>query len=49
MSVPKVVIDLVFGFLILLMTYAISSEGLWGARPDVLQRRIRRLDRLQFL
>ena len=25
------VIDLVFGFLILLMTYALSSEGLWGA------------------
>ncbi len=31
MSVPKVVIDLVFAFLILLMTYAVSSEGLWGA------------------
>jgi hypothetical protein len=31
MSVPKVVIDLVFAFLILLMTYALSSEGLWGA------------------
>jgi hypothetical protein len=31
MSVPKVVIDLVIGFLILLMTYAVSSEGLWGA------------------
>jgi len=31
MSVPKVVIDLVMAFLILLMTYALSSEGLWGA------------------
>jgi hypothetical protein len=31
MSVPHWVIDLVFGFLILLMTYALSSEGLWGA------------------
>jgi hypothetical protein len=31
MSVPKVVIDLVFAFLILLMTYALCSEGLWGA------------------
>ena len=26
-----IAIDLVFAFLILLMTYAISSEGLWGA------------------
>ena len=31
MSVPRSIIDLVFGFLILLMTYALSSEGLWGA------------------
>jgi len=31
MSAPKIVIDLVFGFLILLMTYVLSSEGLWGA------------------
>ncbi len=31
MAVPKIVIDLVLGFLILLMTYALSSEGLWGA------------------
>jgi len=31
MSVPKVVTDLVMAFLILLMTYAVSSEGLWGA------------------
>ncbi|HWT81300.1 MAG TPA: hypothetical protein VN648_21110 [Candidatus Methylomirabilis sp.] len=31
MSVPKVVTDLVMAFLILLMTYALSSEGLWGA------------------
>ena len=31
MSVPKIVIDLVMVFLILLMTYALSSEGLWGA------------------
>jgi hypothetical protein len=31
MSVPSIAIDLVFGFLILLMTYALSSEGLWGA------------------
>ncbi len=31
MSVPKVVTDLVISILILLMTYAISSEGLWGA------------------
>ena len=31
MSVPKVVIDLVIAFLILLLTYALSSEGLWGA------------------
>jgi hypothetical protein len=31
MAVPKVVIDLVISFLILLMTYALSSEGLWGA------------------
>jgi hypothetical protein len=30
MSVPNVVIDLVLSFLILLMTYALSSEGLWG-------------------
>ncbi len=31
MSVPNFVIDLVMAFLILLMTYALSSEGLWGA------------------
>ncbi len=31
MSVPKVVTDLVIAILILLMTYAVSSEGLWGA------------------
>ncbi|MGA7495623.1 MAG: hypothetical protein WBX00_02755 [Isosphaeraceae bacterium] len=31
MSVPKIVIDLVMAFLILLLTYALSSEGLWGA------------------
>jgi hypothetical protein len=31
MSVPKIVVDLVFGFFILLMTYVVSSEGLWGA------------------
>ncbi|MGC8640236.1 MAG: hypothetical protein ACP5XB_10220 [Isosphaeraceae bacterium] len=31
MHVPGWIIDLVFGFLILLMTYALSSEGLWGA------------------
>ena len=31
MSVPKVVIDLVISFLILLLTYALASEGLWGA------------------
>jgi hypothetical protein len=31
MSIAKVVVDLVISFLILLMTYAISSEGLWGA------------------
>jgi hypothetical protein len=31
MSAPKWIIDLVFGFLILLMTYALSAEGLWGA------------------
>jgi hypothetical protein len=31
MSVPKVITDLVMAFLILLMTYALSSEGLWGA------------------
>ncbi len=31
MAVPKVVIDLVISFLILLMTYALASEGLWGA------------------
>ena len=31
MSVPKFVIDLVMAFLILLLTYALSSEGLWGA------------------
>lgn len=31
MGVPNVVIDLVLSFLILLMTYALSSEGLWGA------------------
>jgi len=31
MSVPKVVIDLVMTVLILLLTYALSSEGLWGA------------------
>ena len=29
--VPKAAIDLVFSFVILLMTYALSSEGLWGA------------------
>ncbi len=31
MSVPSVVIDLVISFLILLLTYALASEGLWGA------------------
>src|SRR6478736_9684541 len=31
MSVPAWTIDLVFAFLILLMTYVVSSEGLWGA------------------
>lgn len=31
MSAPKWIIDLVFSFLILLMTYALSAEGLWGA------------------
>src|SRR3954467_3778308 len=31
MSVPPIVIDLVLGFFILLMTYVVSSEGLWGA------------------
>jgi hypothetical protein len=31
MSVPTIVTDLVIGFLILLMWYALSSEGLWGA------------------
>src|SRR5262245_63920600 len=31
MSVPNIVVDLVFGFLILAMTYAVASEGLWGA------------------
>ncbi|MGO8897678.1 MAG: hypothetical protein ACLQU5_04940 [Isosphaeraceae bacterium] len=31
MSVPKFVVDLVMAFLILLLTYALSSEGLWGA------------------
>jgi hypothetical protein len=31
MSVPTIIIDLVIGFFILLMTYVISSEGLWGA------------------
>ena len=31
MSVPEFVIDLVIAFLILLLTYALSSEGLWGA------------------
>src|SRR3954447_3647322 len=31
MSVPSIVIDLVLGFFILLMTYVVSSEGLWGA------------------
>ncbi len=31
MSVPPVIFDVVVAFLILLMTYAISSEGLWGA------------------
>ncbi|MGB0067830.1 MAG: hypothetical protein WBQ11_07275 [Isosphaeraceae bacterium] len=31
MSVPEFVIDLVMAFLILLLTYALSSEGLWGA------------------
>lgn len=28
---PAIVIDLVIGFFILLMTYVVSSEGLWGA------------------
>jgi hypothetical protein len=28
---PPVVIDLIIGFLILLMTYALAGEGLWGA------------------
>ena len=32
MSVPNFVIDLVMAFLILLMTYALSSEGLWAPR-----------------
>ena len=31
MSTPKGLIDLVFSFLILLMTYALAGEGLWGA------------------
>jgi hypothetical protein len=31
MSAPTWIIDVVFAFLILLMTYALSSEGLWGA------------------
>jgi hypothetical protein len=31
MTAPKWIIDLVFAFLIVLMTYALSSEGLWGA------------------
>jgi hypothetical protein len=31
MSVPKAAIDLILSFLILSMTYALSSEGLWGA------------------
>jgi hypothetical protein len=31
MSAPKWIIDVVFAFLILLMTYALSAEGLWGA------------------
>jgi hypothetical protein len=31
MSAPTWIIDVVFVFLILLMTYALSSEGLWGA------------------
>lgn len=31
MGASKVVVDLVISFLILLMTYALSSEGLWGA------------------
>jgi hypothetical protein len=31
MSVPSIIIDLVIGFFILLMTYVLSSEGLWGA------------------
>lgn len=31
MSVPTIVTDLVIAFLILLMTYVLSSEGLWGA------------------
>ncbi len=31
MSVPEFVIDLIMAFLILLLTYALSSEGLWGA------------------
>ena len=31
MHASGMIIDLVFSFLILLMTYALSSEGLWGA------------------
>jgi hypothetical protein len=31
MAVPKIVIDLVLGFFIVLMTYVVSSEGLWGS------------------
>jgi len=31
MSTPKAAIDLVITFLILLMTYALAGEGLWGA------------------
>jgi hypothetical protein len=31
MSAPKWIIDAVFAFLIILMTYALSAEGLWGA------------------
>jgi hypothetical protein len=30
-SASKIVIDLVISFLILLLTYALSAEGLWGA------------------
>ena len=46
---PPIVVDLVIAVLILGMTYALSSEGLWGAAPDVLQRPVRRPDRVQLL